>query len=256
MNNSNAVQVHWVKKLDSVDVNHEDVATMVLEYLQSLNSPKLLSHFTKESGLPSSDAASSSYQHDVNKLGESLMSADYYAILKFVDNHDVDTAEMHAMRNLILVGVHLLIMMDKISNNISVDIIVNYYQEVITPIMLLISTDARSGCRSQMDEIFGLLLLGQEQFSNRFLEIQEKLRMSLEAQLRSFLEIYHNAVVEPRLLYLMKNLLFSQNKLLNHSVPLIDGRDFMSFRLPSETRVRSLSNFTSESNDGVSIDDS
>lgn len=236
-NNGYAVQAHWLKRLEAVDVDQADVDSIVAEYIHSLDHPELVDIFSKEVGSSVPEDISSKYYRDLRIYGDCMSNCDFQTLLDFL----VSIPEASPDKSDALISLGFLQALEQIEANASVDVVVQYIQEHVLPLIHSKEQSSQPPFMERVDEILRLYL---ESSHESFQSIYDSVTSSLDTQIRSFLSSYHNAPTTSRLEYLLQNLVYSQSKLSNHSVPLIDVEDFISFKMPTETRNRSFSNLS------------
>lgn len=212
------INSEWSKSLDKVDVDPEDIKSIVLNYLLVNNLSQVSDIFIKEANIDSSTIPHEK-RTSLDSFYSALHSREYTLLISNLKDLNVLASEsgfrVKKLLDRVLFRLHQLVAIQMMVSRVNPDEILEYVR--------LHNTCA--DLRDDLDAV--LMLLVSDDVDNAADSVEKSLCLKLEPELIDALSIHFDLDRESRLAFLLKTCVYTQNQ--TPSVPRLDELTFSAF---------------------------
>ena len=218
----------WKSILDSIEVNRQDMNAMVYEYLRSVDLGEVAAEFSQEASVSASEETCklAATKGELARLlnGNDLPEAESLCSELVSGTQGLDGQHMGLLLplkfrfRLLDSLLHFRTTADSLR-------VLNEIRDSVAPLIDSIEgASDKALLRCELERVMLILLMDDP--GHHVGEFHNHLRTSVDADIDSLLTVVFGKAEEPRLVYLMKNLVYSQNLDQKTKIPLL--KDFSS----------------------------
>ena len=211
----------WQSLLNSVDVNEEDLESIVLEYLQSLDLREVADTFANEASITASDRTCR-FTDMREQLRRAISESQFLEAETLLNSLSMDVPGANVMhvgiRARALVRLRLLCALQQLADGAIPAEILPHIRSSIAPLLDGVSdVSDKSTLRDELERVMVVLLLDDPKGAavGTISEIRDRLNSDVTA----FLRTVFGEAEDPRLIFLLKNVVYSKSLVKKTKLP-------------------------------------